>query len=109
MLSCPFLQGSGLKYKPSILNGKLEYIRSRMMRLLLSDICSQAWIAFSKAFAKREQSSVLLKGSKSGGFACTVCRITPCFALVAKANKIRLTVSFSQKRLGVILDKVVRF
>jgi hypothetical protein len=59
-------------------------------------------MAFSKAFDKSEQSSVSLKGRVSGSFASTVSMICDCFALAAKADKIRLTVSFSQKRKGVM-------
>ena len=57
-------------------------------------------MAFSKAFDNSEQSSVSLNGSESGNFASTVNMIPDCFALEAKADKIRLTVSFSQNRKG---------
>lgn len=83
----------------------LENTRSRIMRLLLSVICSAACMAFSNAFDKREQSSVLLKGYESGRFASIVKWISDCLALLLKDDKIRLTVSFSQKRIGVMVSK----
>lgn len=53
-------------------------------------------MAFSMAFDNSEQSSVSLKDSRSGSFTSSVSKIPDCFALAAKADRIRLTVSFSQ-------------
>ena len=80
----------------------LENTRNLIWRLFPPVIFSQACIAFSKAFDNSEQSSVSLRVSESGNFASTVNIIPDCFALEAKEDKIRFTVSFSQKRMGVM-------
>ena len=59
-------------------------------------------MAFSKAFDNNEHSSVSLKESETGSLASIVSWISDCFAFAVKADKIKLTVSFSQKRVGVM-------
>src|SRR5690606_26982477 len=79
-----------------------EYMRSLIWRLLLSSMFLAVCMAFSKALDNSEQISVSLNGKISARFISTVNFISACSALAAKEDTMRLTVSLSQRRLGVI-------